>query len=180
MTVLVFFLLIGVRLLAGEPADRPDYRRGRSRCTRPARTSRRWRDGPAHARIGALDGGHDGVLHATSASSCRRRKCSPPKEIVVKKDMTHGGDGQGRARGHGGQGPLLHLPHRRQAGAPALPRPRRHRRRARPASPALTDVEYLAQSIYEPERLHRARLQPRHAGRSTSRRSGSPTRRSWP
>ena len=50
--------------------------------------------------------------------------------------------------------------------------------RAKTRVPGLSDVEYFAQSMYEPERLHRAGIQSGDARRSTSLRSASPIRRS--
>ena len=50
--------------------------------------------------------------------------------------------------------------------------------RAKSRVPGLSDVEYLAQSMYEPDRLRRAGIPPGDARRSTSLRSASPIRRS--
>ena len=50
--------------------------------------------------------------------------------------------------------------------------------RAKTRVPGLSDVEYFAQSMYEPDRLRRRRDSPRRCPRSTSLRSASPIRRS--
>ena len=91
-----------------------------------------------------------------------QKEVQPPKETELKKEMTADELVKAGRGHHGGQGALLHLPHLRQVGGAALPRPRRDRRARRPrVARAARDVDYLAQSIYEPSAFIVPGLQPR-------------------
>ena len=80
-----------------------------------------------------------------------QKEVHPPKETALKKEMTAGRAGQGGQGDHGGQGALLHLPHDRQVGGAALPRPRRDRRAGGHApARAIATSTTSPQSIYDP------------------------------
>src|SRR6185436_4406080 len=73
-------------------------------------------------------------------------------------------DGEDRARDHGRQGTLLHLPHGGQVGSPAFPGPRGHRQPGRKPRPRPLRRRVHGPVHVRAQQVHRPRIQPRHAG----------------
>ncbi len=141
VTVLMFFMLIGLVFWISSLHDRPDFKR-ETRASRQVPCS--------SASASARSSRDDGVLHlrgpdgAAEGSAARRRP--PFGADMTTADMVKIGRGIME-----GKGICLDVPHDRQDRRAAASRSRGHRRLgAGQSRPGMSDVEYLAQSLYEP------------------------------
>ena len=132
---------------------------------------------PHIVRIGAL------VLATTGfytyvGQMVPQKEVQPPQETVIRADMTTADMVKVGREIMEGKGLCLTCHTIGKTGALRFPDLEGVAVRAKTRVPGLSDVEYLAQSLYEPDRLHRAGIQSGRCPPSTSRRSASPIRRS--
>ena len=81
-----------------------------------------------------------------------QKEVQPPQETVLRADLTTADMVKVGRRVHGGQGTLPDLPHDRQdAGRSGSPTSRGSTPARQTRIPGLSDVEYFAQSLYEPD-----------------------------
>ena len=123
-----------LRLLAREPGRQEGLGRQRS----PSDADGRAMKVPVVAQDRGAGVGTTG-FYTYVGQLVPQKEVHPPAEVEISKRHDARARWSGRPRDHGRQGPLLHLPHDRQEGRAALPRPRGHRRprrrRAIPGSP---------------------------------------------
>ena len=86
-----------------------------------------------------------------SARWCLRRKLQPPQETVLRADLTTADMVTVGKQIMEGKGLCTDLPHDRQDGALRFPDLDGVAGRAQSRVPGLSDVDYFAQSMYEPD-----------------------------
>ena len=134
---------------------------------------------PLPARIGAL------VLASTTfytyvGQLVPQKEVQPPQETVLRTDMTTADMVKVGAEIMAGKGLCLTCHTIGKSGALRFPDLDGVAARAQSRVPGLSDIDYLAQSMYEPDSLHRAGIQSGHAhyqqAADRPHRSGDPLR----